>query len=54
MEAVKAGVDIILMPVSFTEAYEGILEVVESGEITEERIDESLYRIVELKLSLTE
>lgn len=54
VEAVKAGVDIILMPVSFTEAYEGILKAVESGEITEDRIDESLYRIVELKLSLTE
>lgn len=47
--ALKAGVDIILMPESITEAYEGIYEAVMNGDITEERIDESVLRILSLK-----
>lgn len=53
VKAIHAGVDIILMPEDFRQAYEGVLEAVESGELTEERIDESLYRIIELKLKMT-
>ncbi|MBM6803936.1 N-acetylmuramoyl-L-alanine amidase [Mediterraneibacter glycyrrhizinilyticus] len=41
------------MPVDFKQAYEGVLGAVENGELTEERIDESLYRIIELKLKIT-
>lgn len=52
VKAISAGVDILLMPVDFKEAYEGILGAIESGELTEERIDESLYRIIELKLEM--
>ena len=47
--ALEAGVDIILMPESFQMAYEGILEAVESGQLTEERIDESVQRILRVK-----
>lgn len=47
--AIKAGVDIILMPQDFNEATEGIRLAVQSGEITEERINESVLRILELK-----
>lgn len=47
--AIKAGVDIILMPQDFNEATEGIKLAVQSGEITEERINESVLRILELK-----
>lgn len=47
--AVKAGVDILLMPENFEAAYQGILDAVHSGEITEERIDESVYRIWKVK-----
>lgn len=53
VKAIRAGVDILLMPADFTEAYEGILRAVERGEISEERINESLYRIIELKLKMT-
>lgn len=53
VKAIRAGVDIILMPVDFKQAYEGVLGAVENGELTEERIDESLYRIIELKLKIT-
>ena len=47
--AIKAGVDIILMPDNFSDALNGLKAAVESGEITEERINESVLRILELK-----
>lgn len=52
IKAVQAGVDMILMPGDFHRAWNGILEAVKRGEISEERIDESVKRIVELKKSL--
>ena len=45
----KAGVDLILMPEDLTSAYSGLLQAVRDGEITEERIDESVRRILEAK-----
>lgn len=48
--AFRAGVDMLLMPRDFKQASEGILEAVEKGEISEERIDESLRRIIKVKL----
>lgn len=48
--AVNAGVDLLLMPVDFHEAVAGITEAVEKGQITEERIDESVGRIIHAKL----
>ncbi|MCD7822512.1 MAG: glycoside hydrolase family 3 protein [Oscillospiraceae bacterium] len=48
--AIKAGVDIILMPESLEEAADGIIEAVESGEISEERIAESVLKILEVKI----
>lgn len=50
--AVEAGMDMILMPVDFQEAYQGILAAVQDGRITEERLDESVRRIIELKQKL--
>ena len=47
--AIKAGTDIVLMPENYTEAFESILEAVTRGEISEERIDESVMRILSLK-----
>lgn len=48
--ALKAGVDLLLMPEDYAAAYEGVLDAVESGALTEARIDESVGRIVALKL----
>ncbi len=48
--AIKAGVDIILMPENLEEAANGIIEAVENGEISEERIAESVLKILETKL----
>lgn len=53
VKAVLAGVDIILMPEDFQQAYAGIIDAVESGEITQERIDASVSRIVRLKLEMS-
>lgn len=47
--AVKAGADIVLMPKDFKAAYNGMLTAVESGEISETRIDESVRRILKVK-----
>ncbi len=51
--ALKAGVDLVLMPVDFPSAYQGVLSAVEQRELTESRIDQSLARIIRLKLSLS-
>lgn len=48
--AIEAGNDMLLMPENFKEAYNGILEAVQSGNIREERINESLRRILKVKL----
>ncbi|MBQ8940872.1 MAG: hypothetical protein IJ062_03470 [Firmicutes bacterium] len=50
--AVKAGADIILMPTDIKNAFDTVIGLTESGEITEERIDESVYRILKLKENL--
>lgn len=50
--AVLAGNDLILKPADFYEAYEGILEAVSNGTISETRIDESVRRIIKVKLQL--
>lgn len=47
--AVQAGVDMILMPSDFQAARKGILDAVRDGRILEERLDESVRRILELK-----
>ncbi len=44
--AIEAGVDILLMPADFNAARQGILDAVHDGRISEERIDESLFRIL--------
>ena len=50
--ALKAGVDMLLMPPEFDVAYNAVLDAVESGELTEERIDTSVRRILTLKQDL--
>ena len=52
--ALQAGVDILLMPADFKAAYESVFDAVNTEKITEERIDESVKRIVELKLKYEE
>ena len=49
---IKAGADIVLGPQVFTEAFDAVVKAVEAGEITEQRIDESVRRILKLKQSI--
>lgn len=49
VKALQAGVDMLLMPADFTEAYQGVLDAVADGTLTQERIDESVLRILTLK-----
>lgn len=51
--AVNAGDDLLLMPDDYDEAYNAILDAVNSGEIDEERINDSLRRILRVKLGKT-
>ena len=50
--ALKAGADLLLMPEDFGAALEGVLEAVESGEISEDRLDQSVLRILERKTEM--
>ncbi len=47
--SLQAGVDLVLMPANFESAYEGVLSALESGELTEERVEESVRRILRVK-----
>lgn len=48
--ALQAGCDMLLMPADFRGAYQGILEAVQNGALTEQRLNESVKRIVMVKL----
>lgn len=49
-KAFNAGADIILMPQNFEEAYDEILYKVQSGEITQQRLNDSVLRIIAVKI----
>ncbi|MBP3256745.1 MAG: glycoside hydrolase [Bacteroidales bacterium] len=48
----KAGADIVLMPEDLPLAFEAVVKAVEDGTLSEERIDESVRRVLALKQSL--
>ncbi len=48
--AVNAGVDMILMPSNLVSTHTSLMRAVENGEITEERINESVRKILTLKV----
>lgn len=47
--AVKAGVDIVLMPQNLDEAFNGVMNAVTDGEISMARLDDSVLRILKMK-----
>lgn len=49
IKALQAGADMILMPEDYETAYNGVLEAVNNGTLTEERINESLRRVFRVK-----
>lgn len=49
LQAIEAGVDMLLCPMDLDESIRAIVSAVESGELPESRIDESVLRILRLK-----
>ena len=49
VRALQAGNDMLLMPEKFQEAYQGVLTAVENGTLSEERINQSVERILKVK-----
>ncbi len=52
VEAFKAGNDMLLIPADLDASYNSMLKAVRSGEITSQRLDQSVRKILELKASL--
>ncbi|WP_062237456.1 glycoside hydrolase family 3 protein [Fictibacillus sp. FJAT-27399] len=50
VEAFKAGADILLNPPDVDVAYNGLLNAVKSGEISEKRLNQSVIRILKAKI----
>lgn len=50
IRAVQAGTDIVLMPVGLSEVRQGLLNAVDEEELSEERIEASVKRILSLKI----
>ncbi|MBQ9525350.1 MAG: glycoside hydrolase [Bacteroidaceae bacterium] len=47
--SIKAGVDIVLGPRYFTEAFDAVMDAVNNGTLSEERINQSVRRILKLR-----
>ena len=52
VEAVKAGNDVLLIPADIDGAYNGVLNAVRSGDISESRINQSVLKILRAKASV--
>ena len=50
VRAIRAGADMVLMPNDLSAAYQGLLDAVQNGTITEDRFNESVMRILRVKL----
>ena len=51
IRAVKAGADILLMPVGIEDVANGIYDAVNTGDISEDRLEQSVERVLTLKLN---
>jgi beta-N-acetylhexosaminidase len=52
VEAFKAGNDLLLIPADFPASYDAMMQAVQSGEISRERLDSSVLKILKTKASL--
>ena len=52
VESFKAGNDLLLIPADFPASYNAMLQAVQSGEISRERLDRSVLKILKTKASL--
>ena len=53
VEAFKAGNDMLIIPADFPASYNAMLQAVQSGEISRERLDRSVLKILKAKASLS-
>ncbi|MBN2617336.1 MAG: glycoside hydrolase family 3 protein [Spirochaetales bacterium] len=51
LTAINAGIDIVLIPLNQQKTYNYLLESYKAGNLTEKRLNESVYRIIKLKLT---
>ena len=49
IKSIQAGVDVVLCSREFTQVFDAVVKAVENGKIKENRIDESVKRILDLK-----
>ena len=49
MGSIQAGVDIVLDPCDFVDAFDAVVDAVKNGTISEERINQSVRRVLKLK-----
>lgn len=47
--AIQAGADVVLMPEVLSEAFDAVVAAVENGKISETRLNESVYRVLQYK-----
>ena len=52
IKGIQAGLDIMLIPLHFTKAFDAVVNAVNTGVISEERINQSVRRILKLKKAL--
>src|SRR5712671_815562 len=52
VEAFKAGNDLLLIPADFPASYNAMMQAVQAGEISRERLDHSVLKILKIKASL--
>ena len=52
VRSIQAGVDIVLGPKDLIEAFDAVMKAVETGTITEDRINQSVRRILKMKKGL--
>jgi beta-N-acetylhexosaminidase len=52
VDSFNAGNDVLIIPANLDSSYRALLEAVQSGEISRQRLDQSVRKILELKASL--
>jgi beta-N-acetylhexosaminidase len=52
VEAIQAGNDMVIIPADLEGAYNGLLEAVKQGKLTQQRINESVLKILRMKASV--
>ena len=52
VDAFKAGNDVLLIPANFDACYRAVLQAVQSGEISQDRLNESVLKILKAKASV--